>query len=120
MKKAILGTGIGWAILCGVTAIICFALAPHATDPTVIDAAMQSGTQATRAQLEQAAQYLQIALYISGAWTVVGMIFSIVLIALRNSSMGKGGGITLGVFGIICGATLPAVFFLVDSAVTRK
>ena len=51
---------------------------------------------------------------------LVGLIFSAVLIGKRNSDMGKGAGITLGVFGIVVGALVPGIFFLVDSASTRK
>ncbi|MCR5491421.1 MAG: hypothetical protein K6F32_04780 [Bacilli bacterium] len=50
---------------------------------------------------------------------LVGLIFSAVLIGKRNSDMGKGAGITLGVFGITLGAVVPGIFFLVDSASTR-
>lgn len=51
---------------------------------------------------------------------VVSIVFSGVMIGKRNSSMGKGAGIALGVFGIIFGAVVPGIFFIADSAQTRK
>lgn len=51
---------------------------------------------------------------------LIGLIFSAIMIGKRNSDMSKGAGITLGVFGIIVGALVPSIFFLVDSASTRS
>ena len=51
---------------------------------------------------------------------LLGMIMSIVLIAKRNSNMGKGAGIALGVIGIALSAVVPGILFLVDSAKNRN
>ena len=118
MKKAILGTGIGWGILCIILAIVFFVLGANATDPQVIQQAQQQ-PGVTPEQAQAAAQALQYLLIVSAIFMVLSAIYSFVLIALRNSSIGKGGGIALGVIGIVIGATLPSVFFLVDSAKNR-
>ena len=62
-----------------------------------------------------AALFLAIAGYF-----LVSIIFSGIMIGKRNSSMGKGAGIALGVFGIIFGAIVPGIFFIADSAQTRQ
>jgi len=120
MKSAILGTGIGWGILCIILAAVLIPVGVIATSPEIIDAAAASGSSATRAQLEEAARLLQVILIVSGAWLVVGAIYSFVLVGLRNGKFGKGAGIALGVVGIVVGADLPAVFFIVDSAKSRE
>lgn len=50
---------------------------------------------------------------------LLSIILSGVMIGTRNSGMGKGAGIALGIFGILFGAVVPGIFFLVDSAQTR-
>ena len=55
-----------------------------------------------------------------GVCLIVAAILDIVLLIKRNSSMGKGAGIALGVFGIIFGAALPGIFFIADLVQTRK
>ena len=51
---------------------------------------------------------------------LLAIIFSGIMIGKRNSSMGKGAGIVLGIFGILFGALVPGIFFLADSAKTRS
>ena len=51
---------------------------------------------------------------------LLSIIFSGIMIAKRNSEMGKGPGIVLGILGILFGAVFPGIFFLADSAQTRK
>lgn len=50
---------------------------------------------------------------------LLSIILSAIMIAKRNSSMGKGAGIALGVVGILVGAVIPGILFLADSAATR-
>ena len=59
------------------------------------------------------------AFFVVAGCFALGVVFAGILIGKRNSGMGKGAGITLGVFGIIFGAIVPAIFFLVDSAQSR-
>ena len=51
---------------------------------------------------------------------ILSIIFSAIMIGKRNSNMSKGAGIVLGVLGIIFGALLPGIFFIVDSAESRS
>ena len=51
---------------------------------------------------------------------LLSVIFSGIMIGKRNSGMGKGAGVALGVFGILFGAILPGIFFIADSAKTRS
>ena len=51
---------------------------------------------------------------------LLGIIFSGIMIGKRNAEMSKGAGIALGIFGILFGAVLPGIFFIADSAQTRK
>ena len=118
MKKAILGTGIAWGILSIFLAILLFAIGALATSAEVIARAQQQ-SGVTPEQAQQAAQYTQIIMYIAGGFMIASMIYSFVLIGIRNKTMRKGAGIAIGVVGIAIGATLPSVFFLVDSAVNR-
>lgn len=118
MKKAILGTGIAWGILSIFLAILFLAIGALATSPEVISQAQQQpGVTPEQAQL--AAQYTQIIMFIAGGFMVASAIYSFVLIGIRNKTMSKGAGIAIGVVGIVIGATLPSIFFLVDSAVNR-
>ena len=51
---------------------------------------------------------------------LLGLIFAAILMGKRNSNMGKGGGIALGIVGIVMGAVVPGIFFVIDSAKTRS
>ncbi len=51
---------------------------------------------------------------------IVGAILDAILLVKRNSDMKKAPDIVLGVFGIIFGAVVPGIFFIVDSAQTRQ
>ena len=118
MKQAILGTGIGWGILCIITAAILIPVGAVATNPEIINSVVQQGKY-TEQEVIQAAQVLQVFFISFGITLLIGAVFSFLFVGLRNAKFGKGVGITLGVFGIVFGATLPAVFFIVDSARTR-
>ena len=67
---------------------------------------------------EELAALATVFLVIAGT-CLLGLIFAAIMVGKRNSSMGKGGGITLGVFGIIMGAVVPGIFFIIDSAKNR-
>lgn len=119
MKKAILGVGIAWAIVCLITAAILIPIGILATDPQVIDQAVAQGG-VTRAQAEEAAKILQLFCLIVGDWLVVAAAFSFVLVGIRNKGFGKGAGIALGVVGIVLGSEAPGILFIVDSAKNRN
>ena len=119
MRKAILAGGIVWGILCIITAIVLFAIGANATNPEIIQAAQQQNPNVPAAEVEQAAKVLQYALIVAGGYLIIAAAFSFVLVGLRNKGFGKGAGIALGVIGVAVGATFPAVFFIVDSAVNR-
>ena len=118
MKKAILISGIIWGILLALTAIILFAVGANATNPEVVQeiANMQ---HITVAEAEKLAKDAQLVLIVSGAVLSVATVFSFVLVGLRNSTMHKGLGITFGIIGIVIGAQLPGIFFIIDSARNR-
>ena len=56
---------------------------------------------------------------LAGAF-LLGLIFSAVLIAKRNSLMAKGAGIALGVIGVLFAAYIHGILFIVDSAKSRN
>ncbi len=117
MKKAILGTGIGWGILLLISAIPLIIFAIVARSPEFVQALVKEGISQQEAEL--AATAMGTGFMIAAIVCVIAAVYSFVLIGLRNAKMGKGAGIALGVVGIVIGATLPAIFFLVDSAMTR-
>ena len=114
MKKGILISGIITIVFYGIMALIfgiggAIQLAAKGmaeADPGAIPA-------------EELAIVATVFLVLAG-YFLVGLIFSAVLIGKRNSDMGKGAGIALGVFGIIVGAVVPGIFFIADSAQTHK
>ncbi len=112
MKKAILITGIIWAVSCLLAAIFeilfaitCFtgyqdAAVPEITiDPNPL---------------------LGVANFVAAAFLLAGAILAIVLIVKRNSEMKKVPGIVLGVIAAVFGATVPGVLFAIDSGMERK
>ena len=114
MKKGVLISGIITMISYGITALIFLivgivnlvAKGLADSDPGAIPA-------------EEPAIVGTVFLVLAGFF-LLSVIFSGILIHKRNSEMGKGAGIALGVFGIIFGAVLPGIFFIVDSAKTRS
>jgi hypothetical protein len=122
MKKAITVSGIIWGIfmlLLGVIFLFVFFGAQGGTG-SLVDQMAQQYPQLTRQEIEA---LVNIAVTIYGVvafYAIVAAIYSFVLVGLgRNTTMGKGGGIALGVVGIVLGATLPGIFFIIDSAKTR-
>ncbi|MBO5529699.1 MAG: hypothetical protein J6A47_10385, partial [Bacilli bacterium] len=87
---------------------------------SLVDQMAQQYPQLTRQEIEA---LVNVAVTIYGVvafYAIVAAIYSFVLVGLgRNTTMGKGGGIALGVVGIVLGATLPGIFFIIDSAKTR-
>jgi|GEM_PF-903583 len=120
MKKAILISGIIWGILLALaaTVILFFALGTAMTSSSVVH--QFADTQhVTVAEAEKLLKDAQLVLIVTGAILVVATIFSFVLAGLRNSTMPKGLGITFGIIGIVLGAELPGIFFIIDSARSR-
>lgn len=114
MKKGVLISGIITIISYAIVALVFFivgiiniaAKGMAEGDPGAIPAPELAAV---------AAVFLAIAGYF-----LVGIVFSGIMIGKRNSPMGKGAGIVLGVFGIIFSAVVPGIFFIVDSAQTRQ
>ena len=121
MKKAILISGIFWAVVCGITALILFLVGAVANSPEVIQEVVnQSQGTVTMEQAQAAAAAAQALMIGWAVYFLLGLVFAIVLIALRNNQrLSKGAGIALGIVGVVFGATLPGIFFIVDSAKTR-
>ncbi|MBQ4254415.1 MAG: hypothetical protein II721_00245 [Bacilli bacterium] len=53
-------------------------------------------------------------------YLLLSVIFSGIMIGKRNSAMGKGAGVVLGIFGILFGAIVPGIIFVADSAKNRS
>ena len=108
MKKAILVTGIIWAVLCLVGAIMEIIVAiPYFT-----------GIKGDNVQINPDVA-LGVGNLILAAWLIAGTVLAFVLIAKRNSAMKKVPGILLGVFAAVFGATVPGVLFAIDSGINR-
>lgn len=125
MKKGILVSGIIWAILCIIGALVCgilgavYAFALQAANSDIIAQAAQQ----SNVTIEEAKAIISVAstlMFVAACEMVAGFVFSIILMAKRNSAMSKGPGIALGVVGAVLGATLPGILFIVDSAKNRK
>ena len=109
MKKAILITGIIWLILCIGGAI--GELIVGFGDLVKV----QSGSATIDANPSLAAANIAL-----GICLIVGAVLDVVLLVKRNSNMKKAPGIVLGVFAAVFGATLPGIFFAVDSGINRS
>ena len=123
MRKGIKVTGIIWGILCILGVILCaimcgiFVMGLASAD---VIAKMASENKVTVEEM-QAVLYVYTAIWsVLACECLAGSILSFVMVGKRESNMSKGKGITLGVFGIIFGATLPGIFFIIDSAKTRQ
>ncbi|MCR5348583.1 MAG: hypothetical protein K6E59_03130 [Bacilli bacterium] len=118
MKKGILISGIIWGVssVIGFLLLLIFGLA--ATSPEAIKALVDSGY--TQADAEAGALVTAVTMIVWAVYLLIAAAFSFVLVGVRNRGFGKGAGITLGVFAVIFGSTLPGIFFIVDSAMNRK
>lgn len=114
MKKAVLISGIITLVAYSILAIV-FSIVGIAylisndmanSDPGAIP-------------MEELRMLAAIFLILAG-YFLLGVIFSGVMLGKRNSNMGKGAGITLGIFGILFGAIFPGIFFIADSAKSRS
>ena len=115
MKKAILISGIIWGVVSLLTGLICLISGVMANNPDVIAQMQAQDATITLEQIKAAASTLVT----FGVICLIGGVFSFVLVGLRNSSIGKGAGIAIGIIGIVLEATLPGIFFIIDSAKTR-
>ena len=110
MKKAILITGIIWLVLCVAGAVI----------ELFVGIGDLMGMDVGWAKVDPN-QALGAANIVLGSLLAIGAILDVVLLAKRNSeNLKKGPGIALGVIAAVFGATLPGIFFAVDSGINRK
>ncbi|MBE6126710.1 MAG: hypothetical protein E7182_01850 [Erysipelotrichaceae bacterium] len=109
MKKAILITGIIWLVLCVGGAIA--ELVVGFGDLVKV----QSGSVTIDPNPSLAAANIAL-----GFSLIVGAILDVILLVKRNSDMKKAPGIVLGVFAAVFGATLPGIFFAIDSGMNRS
>ena len=114
MKKGILISGIITIVIYGIMAMV-FGIVGAIQLAAKGMAEVDPGAIPAEELGIVAAVFLVLAGYF-----LLGLIFSAIMIGKRNSDMGKGTGITLGVFGIIVGAVVPGIFFLIDSAASRN
>ena len=125
MKKAILISGIIWAVASIVLAIVFVsmgglsltAMGTQEGQKVINDFAAQNNVtvEAAKAALTVSAT----ALVVAGIWLFVAAAYSFVLVGLRNKQTGKGAGIALGIVGIVLGAELPGIFTIIDAAKNR-
>ena len=123
MKKAVLITGIIWAIAMGVSMIIFGILSiiyvAAANSPEAIAQAAQAA-KVTEEEAKAVAVAIALFMVVATIYCITGLVFSIVFAATRNKEFGKGKGIALGIIGAILGAELPGIFYIIDSAKTRQ
>jgi len=125
MKKAILISGIIWAVASIVLAIVFVSMGGLSL--SVMETAegqqvIQEYATQNKVTVEAAKAALIVgatALVVVGIWLFVAAAYSFVLVGLRNKATGKAGGIVLGVVGIVLGAELPGILTLIDSAKNR-
>ena len=123
MKKGVLVSGIIWIIMSAIALLIFVIMAGVSyfglSDSQVLaDSARAAGTTVEAAK--EALTLTATMFTCAAIEMVLTIVFSIVLIAKRNSNMGKGAGIALGIVSIVFGSVLPGIFFIVDSAKTRS
>ncbi|MCR5348440.1 MAG: hypothetical protein K6E59_02380 [Bacilli bacterium] len=113
MKKAILISGI-------VTIAIYSILVLVFSIVGIINIATKGMAEADPGaiQAEELAVVATVFLILAG-YFLLGIIFSGIMIGKRNSDMGKGPGIVLGILGIVFGATVPGIIFIADSGANR-
>lgn len=125
MKKAILISGIIWAVVSIVLAIVFVSmggLSLSAMETAEGQQVIQDFATQNKVTVEAAKAALTVsatALVVVGIWLFVAAAYSFVLVGLRNKATGKAGGIALGVVGIVLGAELPGILTLIDSAKNR-
>ena len=121
MKKAIRISGIIWAVFMVLFAVIFLiaALTSNGIKEDMI-AEIMKNPDVTREVAEQAFNIAIYMAYGAAVYLFVGAAYSIVLVSSAGSSVGKGLGIFLGVLGIVLGAELPGILFIVDSAKNRQ
>ena len=125
MKKAILISGIIWAVASIVLAIVFVSmggLSLSVMETAEGQQAIQEYATQNKVTVEAAKAALIVgatALVVVGIWLFVAAAYSFVLVGLRNKATGKAGGIVLGVVGIVLGAELPGILTLIDSAKNR-
>ena len=129
MKTTIKITGIIWTIVCFLAALILILVGAvilggaEAAAQAMIDELIAQGATdiPTLEELVMFVQLTGVVLLVVGGYLVAGGVLSIVLTAqAKNEKLGKGAGIALGIVSFVFGAELPAVFFVIDSAISRK
>ena len=113
MKKAILISGIV-TIVSYATVMLIFLIVGFVN----IAAKGMAETGPGAVEAEELAIVGAVFLGLAGG-LLLAVIFAGIMIGKRFSGMGKGAGITLGVFGVLSGAVVPGIIFIVDSAKTR-
>lgn len=114
MKKGVLISGIITIVAYAITALVFFIVGMvYVATKGMVDG--DPGAIPAEELMVVAYVFLSIAGYF-----VLSIVFSGIMIGTRNSDMGKGPGIVLGIFGILVGAVVPGIFFVADSAITRK
>lgn len=130
MKKAILISGIIWAVVSIVLAIVFVLmgglslakLSLSNTGSVSIDQCEYDPMRDDFICPQGENNFLIVsatALVVVGIWLFVAAAYSFVLVGLRNKATGKAGGIVLGIVGIVLGAELPGILTLIDSAKNR-
>ena len=122
MSKAVRITGIIWIILCAILTIV-FGIISIVGYGAVDQAAQEIAKADSSINLEQAkaaALLAVIYLDIVAGYFFLGLVFSIIFVALARKEIRKGAGIALGIIGFIFGAELPGIFFIVHSAKDLK
>jgi len=114
MKKAILVTGILTIVSYSIVALVFLIVG-------IINIATKNMADADPGAIPAEELTIVAIVFLSLAgYFVLSIIFSSIMIGTRNSSMGKGAGIVLGIFGVLFGAFLPGFLFIADSASTRS
>lgn len=123
MKKAVKITGVIWGILCIINVIlfvIMGAIFIYSMNNAEFLAKMATELNRSEDVVKQACGVLVALSFNLAIYCVAGTVFSFVLVGKVNSNMHKGPGIALGIISAVFGALLPAIFFIVDSAITRE
>ena len=114
MKKGVLISGIITMIAYGITALVFLIVG-------IVGIAAKGMADADPGAIPtEEAIAASIVFLVFAGFFILSVVFSGVLIGKRNSEMGKGAGIALGVVGIVFGAVVPGIFFIIDSATTRS
>lgn len=109
MKKAILITGIIWAVLCLAGAIVEITYGIGQLTP------LQSASVEWKADVALGTANICI-----GCDLAIAAALSLVLVFTRNSKMSKTAGLILGIVAAVLGSLVPGILFAVDSVQTRQ